>query len=71
MIGYFLLGSRFVGVNIRPYRSVWPSWAFTVMGVGAFQPVAVRREMSVFSSVAISLPSAARSTVTPGRSGCE
>ena len=71
-IGYFFDGSSFVGVYIRPYRSVWPSRAFTVIGVGGFQPVASSFEMSAFSSSAISLPVvASRSTATGGASGFE
>jgi hypothetical protein len=56
---------------IRPYKSVLPSRALTVIGVGGFQPVASSREMSVFSSVAISLPFASRSSVVGGTSGFE
>ena len=48
-----------------------PSRAFTVIGVGGFQPVASSLEMSAFSSVSTSLPSASRSTVTGGTSGFE
>ena len=32
-----------MGRNIRPYMSVLPSAAFTVIGIGGFQPVADER----------------------------
>ena len=70
MIGYFFVESSDFGVYIRPYRSVFPSRALTVMGVGGFQPATSRREMSAFSSGATSLPSASRSTVTGATFGC-
>ena len=70
MIGYFFDESSEAGVYMSPYRSVFPSRAFTVMGVGGFQPLMSRREMSAFSSVATSLPFSSRSTVTGATLGC-
>jgi hypothetical protein len=40
-------------------------------GTGGFQPEAISFEMSAFSSVAISLPAASRTTATGGTSGFE
>ena len=60
-----------VGLYIKPYRSVAPSRALTVIGSGGFQPVASSFEMSAFSSVMIVRPSASRSSVTGGVSGVE
>ena len=71
MIGYFFDGSKLVGRYSRPYRSVTPSRAFTVIGIGGFQPVASRREMSAFSSGSTTAPVASRSTDTGGTSGVE
>src|SRR3546814_8953964 len=67
MIGYFFAGSKFVGLNIIPYRSVLPSRALTVNGSGGTQPAASRREMSAVAIVATVAPSSARrSNVTGG-----
>ena len=72
MIGYFRVESKVVGRYISPYRSVLPSRAFTVNGIGGVHPAATSREMSLFSSVATSLPlRASRSTVVGGTSGRE
>jgi hypothetical protein len=64
MIGYFRVESIRVGVYMSPWMSVFPSRAFTVKGVGGFQPLARSREMSAFSSGITTLPFASRSTVT-------
>src|SRR4051812_44550676 len=70
MIGYFFDESSDLGAYISPYRSVLPSRAFTVIGIGAFQPLATSREMSAFSSVVMTFPSASRRTVTGATFGC-
>ncbi|MNK85525.1 hypothetical protein D3C87_1054090 [compost metagenome] len=51
--------------------SVLPSLALTETGVGAFQPVADKRETSVFSKFWIRLPFIFLNTVTGGTFGCE
>jgi hypothetical protein len=66
MIGYFRVESIRVGVYMSPWMSVFPSRAFTVKGVGGFQPLARSREMSAFSSDITTLPFASRGTVTGG-----
>src|SRR5690348_10444538 len=72
MTGYFFDGSKFVGLNIMPYRSVLPSRAFTVNGIGGTQPAAFRREMSAVATFASLRPSfALRSTVTGGTVGVD
>ena len=70
-IGYFFVASSVVGTNIRPYRSVTPSRAFTLNGTGGFHPEAISFEMSAFSTVAMSLPEASRTTATGAASGFE
>ena len=42
-----------------------------MIGIGGFQPVAVRRLMSIFSSCSTSLPVSSRSTEVVGTSGFE
>src|SRR6185312_3953285 len=72
MIGYFFDGSKLVGLNIMPYRSVLPSRPFTVNGIGGTQPVAFSRVMSAVATSASLRPSSAlRSTVTGGVVGVE
>ena len=60
-----------VGVYIRPYRSVLPSRAFTVKGMGGFQPACTSREMSAFSSATTCLPFRSRTTVVGGTTGVD
>ena len=71
MIGYFFVGSKLVGRYIRPWRSPTPPRSFTVIGMGGFQPVASRREMSAFSSDSTTLPVASRNTEVEATSGFE
>src|SRR5262245_54519934 len=70
-IGYFLDVSKVVGLNISPYRSVFPSAALTLIRVGGFQPRATSREMSAFSSSITSFPAASRSSTAGGTSALE
>ncbi len=51
--------------------SVLPSFAFIVIGIGGFQPVARSFEMSACSSLTSSLPLPSRSATTGGTSGCD
>jgi hypothetical protein len=51
--------------------SVWPSAAFTLNGMGGFQPAASSFEMSAFSRGMTSLPLASRRLTTGGASGLE
>ena len=72
MIGYFLVESKSVGRNIRPYRSVLPSAAFTRIGIGGFQPAASSFVTSARSSGISTLPvPGSRSTTTGGWSGVD
>jgi hypothetical protein len=70
-IGYLREASRVVGVNIRPWRSVLPSRAFTTIGVGGFQPALVSFEMSARSSSSCTSPPALRRTLVGGVIGVE
>ncbi len=56
---------------MSPQRSVTPSRAFTVNGIGGFQPVATSREMSAFSRTVTNRPSAPRRFAIGGVSGFE
>src|SRR6187551_3537264 len=71
MIGYFFDASKFDGRNIMPYRSVVPSAAFTLTGIGGFHPDAIKRLTSAFSNGITSLPFASRKFTTGGTSGDE
>ena len=67
--GYFFDGSKFVGRQMTPYKSVCPSAAFALNGSGNFHPIAVSFETSAFSSGITIWPSCAlRTTDTVGRS---
>jgi hypothetical protein len=50
---------------------VEPSRAFTLKGVGGFQPIARRADMSAFSRVRRRFPSESRTTEIGGTSGFE
>ncbi len=71
MIGYFRDGSKCVGRYSRPCRSVTPSRALTVNGIGGFHPAATRRVTSASSSSRRTRPAASRSTVSGGESGVD
>jgi hypothetical protein len=49
--GYFFAGSNVVGRMMTPQMSVWPSRPFDTNTSGAFQPIAVSRLTSLFSTV--------------------
>src|SRR5580704_17175348 len=70
-IGYFFAASKFVGLNINPYKSVLPSRAFTTNGMGGTQPVALSFEISSLGNSTATLPEISRIAAFGGTAGDE
>src|SRR6266851_2700990 len=65
-IGYFFEASKLVGLNMKPYTSVFPSRPFTVIGTGGTHPAATSFVMSCFATSTTTLPVSSRTTADSG-----